>query len=325
MTNSPHSDYQPDHQPDHQPEPRSGNRRLWLWVGAALGGVVLVGAAAGGWWAWRYVHNDLAPQVSKSLSDLLSRPVQVGSLEQISLTSLKFGTSSLPPTANDADTAQVESVLVTFNPWEVLSHRSLSLNVTLVNPTAYIDQDKQGQWITTQLKEQPPTDDWVKLKLDTLRVQNAQLKLAPYGKAVEQSAIISKQPTNGPSPTSKRSSSAEKARIKPILTFQAINGSAVFREDNKLIDFAVAGKPETGGSFDLSGKADLRLPEVTLKTKANDLLAADIGMLIPLPLTLKAGLLDADLTVLFPPNNQPLGLEGTLRLQNLTATAEGVP
>ncbi len=320
MTNSPHS----DNQPDQQPEPRSG-RRTWLWVGATLGGVALVGAAAGGWWVWRYVQNDLAPQVSTSLSNLLNRPVNVGRLEQVSLTSLKFGASSLPPTASDADTAQVESVLVNFNPWEVLWNRSLSLNVTLVNPTAYIDQDKEGQWITTKLKDQPPTDDLVKLKLDTLRVQNAKLRLAPYGKAVEQSAIVSNKPANAPSPTSKSSSSTEKARIKPILTFQAINGSAAFREDNKLITFEVAGKPETGGNFNLNGKADLRLPEVTLNTKGNALLAADLGLLLPLPLTLKAGLLDADLKVLFPPNNQPLGLDGTVRLHNVTAIAEGVP
>ena len=319
MTNSPHSNNQPDQQP-----PRSGGR-TWLWVGATLGGVALVGVAAGGWWAWRYVRNDLAPQVSTSLSDLLNRPVNVGRLEQVSLTSLKFGASSLPPTASDADTAQVESVLVNFNPWEVLWNRSLSLNVTLVNPTAYIDQDKEGQWITTKLKDQPPTDDLVKLKLDTLRVQNARLRLAPYGKAVERSAIVSNKPANAPSPTSKSSSPTEKARIKPILTFQEINGSATFREDNKLIAFEVAGKPETGGNFNLNGKADLRLPEVTLNTKGNDLLAADLGLLLPLPLTLKAGLLDADLKVLFPPNNQPLGLEGTVRLHNVTAIAEGVP
>jgi translocation and assembly module TamB len=279
----------------------------------------------GGWWAWRYVQNDLAPQVSTSLSDLLDRPVEVGRLEQISLTSLKFGASSLPPTASDADTAQVESVWVNFNPWEVLWERSLSLNVTLVNPTAYIDQDETGLWIATELKDQPPTEDLIKLKLDTLRVQNAKLQLAPYGKEVEQSAIVSDEPTNTPSPTSKSSSPAEKARIKPLLTFQEVNGSATFREDNKLITFEVAGKPETGGNFDLDGKADLRLPEITLNTKGNDLLAADIGLLIPLPLTLKAGLLDADLQVLFPPDNQPLGLEGTVRLQNVTAIAEGVP
>jgi len=45
-------------------------------------------------------------------------------------------------------------------------------------------------------------------------------------------------------------------------------------------------------------------------------------LLLPLPLTLKAGLLDADLKVLFPPNNQPLGLEGTVRLQNVTAIVQ---
>jgi translocation and assembly module TamB len=284
-----------------------------------------VGATAGGWWAWRYVNNELAPQVSSSLSDLLNRPVNVGQLEQITLTRLKFGASSLPPTASDADEAQVESVLVNFNPWEVLWDRSLSLNVTLVNPTVYIDQDEEGQWITTKLKEQPPTDDLVKLKLDTLRVQNAVLKLAPYGKEVEQSAIVSDQPAEAPSPTSQNSPPTEKARIKPLLTFQDVNGSATFREDNQLITFEAKAQPETGGSLELSGKSDQRLPEVTLETNGNDLLAADIGLLIPLPLQLKAGLLDADLTVLFPPGNQPLGLEGTVRLQNVTAVAEGVP
>ncbi|HEY9640356.1 MAG TPA: DUF748 domain-containing protein, partial [Coleofasciculaceae cyanobacterium] len=320
MTNSPSSG-------GNQPEPRSGARQRWLWAGAAVSGAVLVGVAAGSWWVWRFVHHDLAPLVSKNLSDLFNRPVNVGALEQVSLTGLRFGASALPPTATDADEAKVPGVAVAFNPLEVLWDRTLKLDVTLENPEGYIDQDKEGQWITTKLKEQGGGggNDPVKIELDTLRIKQGRLRLAPYSANVERSAIISDTPTNPPSPTSAQSTPAEKARIKPIVVMQDLNGTVTFREDNKLIQYDVAGKPETGGTFNLKGSTDLRVSKTTLKVKGNDLLAADISLLIPLPLTLKAGLLDADLEVQFPPDNQPLALNGTVRLQNVVAQADGVP
>jgi translocation and assembly module TamB len=317
MTNSPDSENQ---QPENQPEPRP-RRRRWLWAGAAIGGVVLVSAAAGGWWAWRFVHRDLAPLVSKSLSEMFARPVYVGKLEQVSLTQLTFGTTTLPKTATDADELKIESVKVNFNPLEKLWDRTLSLDVTLVNPTASIDQNKQGQWITTQIQDLPP-NEYYTIELDTLRVQNATVRLMPYGGKIEQSSIVSKDKPSEPSPTS---AAGANPRIQPIIVMRQVNGAATFREDNKLIQFDVALQPETGGDLKVKGVSDLRKSEVTLNVQGNDLLAADISLLVPLPLQLKAGLLDTDLKVNLPPNNQPLALNGTVKLQNVTARQDSVP
>lgn len=334
MTNSPNSGNQPEHQP-------ASRRKRWLWAGAAASGVVLTGTAAGAWWAWRFVNNDLAPMVSKNMSDLFDRPVQLGTLEQVSLTHLKFGPSAMPPTATDADQIKVEAVEVQFNPLEVLWDRRLSLDVTLVNPEAYVDQDQEGQWITTQIKNEGGGEETVKIELDQLRVKNATLRLAPYGGEVEQSAIVPPEtvnlpdnanpanetnqpdPDNSPSPTSAQGNSPKRAQ--PILVIREVNGTSAFREDNQLITFDVTGKPETGGDFRLAGKADLKRSEITLNTQGNDVLAADVSLLVPLPLQLKAGRMDADLEVLFPPNNQPMALNGTVRLQNVTARADEVP
>ena len=322
MTNSPDSENQ---QPENQPEPRPRRRRTWLWTGAAIGGVVLVGAAAGGWWAWRFVHRDLAPLVSKSLSDMFARPVHMGKLEHVSLTELTFGATTLPKTATDADELKIESVKVDFNPLQKLWDRTLSLDVTLVNPAASIDQNKQGQWITTQIQDLPP-NKYYTIELDTLRVQNGTVRLIPYGGKVEQSSIVSKDAPSAPSPTSAAGAAGQSnPRIQPIIVMRQVNGNATFREDNKLIQFDVAAKPETGGDLQVKGVSDLRKSESTLNVQGKELLAADVSLLVPLPLQLKAGLLNADLKVDFPPNNQPLALNGTVQLRDVAAKQASIP
>ncbi|MBD3882395.1 translocation/assembly module TamB domain-containing protein [Phormidium tenue FACHB-886] len=312
-----------ENQPENQPEPRR-RRRRWLWAGSAVGGVLLVGAAVGGWWTWRFVQNDLAPLVSRQVSDLFNRPVNIGELEQVSLTGLRFGASAMPKTATDADEIQVEAIEVDFNPLEVLWDRTLSLEVTLVNPVAYIDQDAEGQWITTQIKEQDQQDELIKIEMDTLRSRNGTLRLAPYGNVEDSEVVAEEGEPTPPSPTSPTGG----RRIQPIIVMQEVNGSATFREDNKLIGYEVVAKPETGGSFGVSGTTDQRIQDqtrTTLNVQGSDLLAADVNLVVPLPLQLRAGLLDADLKVELPPNNEPLAFNGSVQLQNVTATNENVP
>jgi len=176
MTKSPNS--------NKQPEPHSHQRlRLLLLsrTGIALGIPLLAGLAGGAWWLWIFVQKDLAPLVQKNLTQTLKRPVQLGRVERFSLTGLRFGPSSVPATPTDPDRASVKAVEVGFNPLQLLFTRTLKLNVTLVQPDVYIEQDAKGDWLST-LPDAEQKPGLIKTELDIINFNKADVALVPHRK-----------------------------------------------------------------------------------------------------------------------------------------------
>lgn len=285
---------------DNQPKPNS-NPRLWLLLlsrtGIALGIPLLVGLAGGGWWLWTFVQNDLAPLVQKNLTETLQRPVQLGRVERFSLTGLRFGPTSVPVTPTDSDRASVKAVEVAFDPLHLLFTRTLKLDVTLVQPDAYIDQDKQGRWIVTiPSAEQKP--GFIKTELDTIRLKNADVVLVPYPK-----------PGN---------------RQVPYAVAQ-IDGTAQLLDQNQLINFELGGQPVTGGNFKIQGESRLKTEETNLQLQGQNLLGSALNRLVKLPLDLQSGSLDGNLTVQFRPKQQQPSIFGTGGLKAVTAKFAQLP
>ncbi|MHC5832046.1 MAG: hypothetical protein ACYT04_92740, partial [Nostoc sp.] len=81
----------------------------------------------------------------------LNRPVKLGRVTQFSLTGVQFGASTIPATPTDPDQAAIESVEVGFDLLQLIFNRHLKLDVTLVNSDIYIEQDKQGRWVSTKI------------------------------------------------------------------------------------------------------------------------------------------------------------------------------
>ncbi|PLZ50740.1 hypothetical protein, partial [Fischerella thermalis] len=136
----------------------TNNKRVWLLIlgrsGIALGGILLIGLIGGAWRLWSFIQKDLTPLAEKSLTTTLNRPVKLGEVKGFSLTGVKFGTSAIPATSTDPDSVAVDTVEVGFEPLQLLFKRELKLDVTLVNPDVYVEQDQQGRWITTIIKRQ---------------------------------------------------------------------------------------------------------------------------------------------------------------------------
>ncbi|MCV3212095.1 hypothetical protein OGM63_00900, partial [Plectonema radiosum NIES-515] len=174
MANSPHQD------------PNSNariNKRFWFLVlsrgGIGLGGLLLVGLIGGAWRLWVFVQKELAPLAEQNLTTSLNRPVQLGKVKGFSLTGVSFGSSAIPATPTDPDRVAIGGVDVGFDILQLLTKHTLKLDVTLVNPDLYIEQDQQGRWITTNIA--PPTKSGaIKTDLDKIRFSNAKLVLAPY-------------------------------------------------------------------------------------------------------------------------------------------------
>lgn len=317
--------------PSHpDPEPRPQPRRWWLRALLLGGGVTLIGLVAVGWWAWRFIHEQLAPLVSENLSKTFDRPVEVGPLEQVWLDQLTFGESAIPATATDRDRATVESVQVQFNLLELLWDRTLSLDVTLVRPQVYLQQDRDGVWIATQIQEGDSEEGPIKIELDTLRIQDGNAQLAPYGE------VESSQPVelDGSAPEdavdeSDRNDAPEtlprELAADALVELRDLNGAVTFRDNNQRIGYDVSGRPDSGGRLRVQGETQLAGPETVLRVTSRDLQASDLSLLAPLPLKLQAGRISSDLEVQFPPNNQPLQFDGSLQLKDIAASLDGVP
>ncbi|NJM76953.1 MAG: DUF748 domain-containing protein, partial [Acaryochloridaceae cyanobacterium RU_4_10] len=266
------------------PSPQ-GPRPFWLALlsrpvlGVLLVLGLLLGAAA--WRALIFIERELAPMVEGNLLKLLSRPVKLGPLKRYSLNELEFGRSTIPAHGSDRDRAAAESVVVRFNPWTVAVDRTVNLDVTLNQPTAYIDKSPNGQWIGTKLTPQPESDG-LKIKLKALRAKNGTITLDPL--------------------------------THPKRVLQGFNGTALFTQDNQKIDFHGTTGIDSGGRVALNGTWKQPQQQLALTARSQELnLTPLMGFLPPNPLRLKSGQYNGRTQVAYQPK-QPLQIsnQGTL-------------
>ncbi len=292
MTNSPN----PDNQPDSRPKPRL--RLLLLSRPSIALGIILLVGIVGSASLWIFLQNGLAPLIQSNLSQTLKRPVQLGRVERFSLNGLRFGPTSLPAIPSDPNHASVKAIDVTFDLLHLLSKRTLNLDVTLVQPDAYIEQDQQSRWVRTTLSTgQKPGP--IAINPEKVRIQNAKVVLVAY-----------------PKPGTSR---------VPFAIAQ-INGIARLLDQSQLISLQLSGQPVTGGSFEIQGDSRLKTQQTNLQLQGQNLLGSNLTRLFKLPISIEAGRVDGNLKVqlLIPNKPQPL-VFGTASLKAITAKLDRLP
>jgi translocation and assembly module TamB len=295
MKRSPHSGN--EQEPNRPPNPRL---RLFLLkrISLILCVILLVAIASGALWLRNFVYQDLAPLVERNLKQLLGRPIRIGKVERFSLTSLRFSSLSIPATSTDPDQLVAKAVDVQFSPLELLFTRTLELDVTLVQPDAYIDQDKQGRWVTTQLKTGEGRG-FIQTELKTLRLQNGNVVLNPIPRPGKPNGDV---------------------------TLDAVNGTARILSQNQKINYQISAQPTRGGVLQLNGETQFKTLQTNLQVQAQNAQAADISRLIELPIILQAGRVNGDLTVQYQPTTQPeIAVTGTANVNRVTAKIQNVP
>jgi translocation and assembly module TamB len=180
MTNAPNSGNKPE-QSSTSESLQLQQQRRWRNFAIITSAILLTGLGAGYAWVWTFVTKQLAPLVEQNLSKTLDRPVQVGKVEGFSLNGLRFGATKLPATATDPDKVEIEAINVNFNAISFLLNRTLPLDVTIINPKVYIEQDEKGEWVSTRVKTFPKQKSDIDIKLEILRVKNADVVLIPKG------------------------------------------------------------------------------------------------------------------------------------------------
>lgn len=263
--------------PDNHSNPHAKNRRLLVLRrgGIALGGLLLVGTVGGAGYLWTFIHKDLVPLAEKSLTTSLNRPVKLGKVTGFSVSGVQFAASGIPATPTDPERATVDAVEVGFNPLQLLFNRKLKLDVTLVNPNIYVEQNPQGRWITTTLVP-PGKQGLIQTELDNIRFRDAKVVIVPR----QQSIVNNQQST-----------------LSYPVTFTQLNGSAQLLDNYQQINFEVAGLPSNGGSVSIRGDARPKTFDANLQVQAQDFLASDVTHIIKLPANLQAGRVQGDLNV----------------------------
>ncbi|MBD2515248.1 translocation/assembly module TamB domain-containing protein [Nostoc sp. FACHB-973] len=282
---------------DHEPRNPRLNLLLLKRTSLVVGIILLGGIAAGVWWARNYVYNDLAPLVQQNLEQLLGRPIKLGRVERFSLSSLRFASLSIPATATDADQLTAKAVDVEFSLLQVILTRKLPLNVTLVQPNVYIQQDRDGRWVTAEVKSAEGTGA-IQTELQTLQIVDGNVELSPAS-----------------APT----------KPKGSVVINQFGGVAKFLPDNKGIGYEINGQLTRGGAVKISGETQLKTQQTNLKVIAQSLQASDVSRLIELPIVLQAGKIDADLGVAIPSNPSQIAITGTATPNQVTAQIENLP
>lgn len=279
-------------------EPPEHSRRFWLiLLSRPITGflIALLAALAGaGWWFWHFVHEDLAPLVERNLSQTLNRPVELGPVTGFSLTRLRFGQSTIPPFTTrlggrliqDADSVKAEAIEVNYNLFDLLLKRELNLDVTLVQPNLYIDQAADGRWLITPISPQEGRGP-ISTTLESIRLRQGTAIVAP--------------------------------NQRPAQTLRSLDGLIAFARDSQQLRFDLGGQVATGGSLEVAGTWFRPNQRVILAADAENLAAPALSALLPqLPVQVRAGRVNADIQAQYQ-ENQPLQLDGTARLANVTA------
>ncbi len=147
--------------PPENPNPNPILPRLWQFLRRPstliVGGTSLIAISTITYLGVRYfVYERLSPLLSSELSKYLKREIKIGDVESFSLNRIRLGASSLSPTKNDPNNLAIKSVEVGFNPLPLLIGRPLPIDVKLVEPYVYLEQDKQGRWLRFDIEPPKP-------------------------------------------------------------------------------------------------------------------------------------------------------------------------
>jgi translocation and assembly module TamB len=263
-----------------------------------IGTILLLGAIAGGIGLWIFIQRQLAPLIEESLQKSMNRPVKIGKLESFSWTgSARFSKSEVPATATDPDRLSVQAVEASVNPWRLLFNRTLELDITLIEPDVYLEQDPNRVWVATKIKG-GKDGGGLKTEIDSLRVVRGKLSLVPL-------------PDTG--------------QPKQAIALQQVNGITHFSEENKRIKLDLQGLPLTGGNLRLIGDTRPTQQQYNLLVTGKTLLADDISRLLRMRgLRFPAGRVDGNLEVKINAN-QPVLAWGNVHLDKTTFKIAKVP
>ena len=315
------------------PEPTPTPRKNTFWKTAALPlGVLTIAGIGGALWATKFIYEDIVPIVETALQKELNRPVKLGKVQGFSLGSLRLGKSEIPATATDSDHAEIEAIDVGFNLWESVQNKKLKIKVDLVNPVAFIEEDKPGVWIGTEITQKEDDPNAGDVEVAEVKLSNATLELLPIAKEKQPRRSVKYQKINT---TVEVFDKGKQLKINSEGE-SAVQGTFKVNGEiwNRTIDTKADTKPEAKSDVKpttekLTDKpignkpATLRL-DINGEVRTQKMLLSEFDRLARLPVTVESGELNSNLNLQIRADEKYPSLKGTATFRDIAAKVPGV-
>ncbi|WP_107669395.1 translocation/assembly module TamB [Cyanothece sp. BG0011] len=269
------------------------NRRHYSWMGWSVS-VVLLGVAGGTLAGGILIQHNLTPVVEKQLSSFLNRPVELGELEAFSFNYIRFGQTDLLTTPTDPANVSMSGLKIAYNPLKYIIDGKLEIEVTAIEPSAYLEQGKDGNWLLTQFKTLNPNSP---IRLKNLGIQKGEAILVSRSKDGEKETPINLEHLS--------------AVVQPINN----NSELKFQVDSSIVN---------SGNFNIAGIFSQENKSTNLLVRGHQINAEIISQLLPLPIGLESGKIDANLEVSHA-NKKLSNLQGVARLNQVYSKVTGLP
>lgn len=282
----------PDQEPQNVNPPRSRWRRWWkpIAIASALatGGVVMGG--------WIFVDRYLSPLVEDAVAQAIDRPIELGKVEGVSFSSLRFGQTLIPATVKDQDQVKVEAIEASFNPLEMIWSRKLGISLRVIKPEIYLEQDEELNWINLNLKDDQEEPS-IKIKVTSLRIEEADVTLVARD--------INK-------------------KLSPAVPLELSRAEAEFLDNNQKITFNLQGQLTDNKQFQVNGESLPNQGSTNLVVSGNQIGARELGYLLPLPFQLLDGRIDGNLEIQLRANKSA-AIKGNASLNNVSLKDDNLP
>ncbi|KPQ32383.1 MAG: hypothetical protein HLUCCO16_20230 [Phormidium sp. OSCR] len=289
--------------PPPTPEPSSPQRRSLKRV-VIGGGLVVVLGTLGYRVTTAWLRSQLPGFVEAQITPILNRPLELGSVQQLSLTGVDLDGLYLPPTADNANSLRVDQIRVQYNLLALMSGQ-LPITITLRGPRLIAQQAEDGQWLTLDLNLPEPSDEDLPIEIPlNLIIEGGNLELTAQGRS-------------------------------PVPFELGFQGDASLTQafEQAQYDLAIT-LPE--GAVDVQGTTRLSTLETRLNPRLQQVALPQFLALLPpevgdrIPLT--SGSVNGNLNLEIPPLLNEVGrfnwvtpqIRGTLSLNQLAANLEGL-
>ncbi|EAZ90607.1 hypothetical protein [Crocosphaera chwakensis] len=275
---------------------RDSKRRHHSFIGWSIS-VVLLGLAGGTLGGGFLVQRNLTPVVEEQLRTFLNRPVELGELEGFSFNYIRFGQTELLTTPTDPANVSMSGLKIAYNPLKYIIDRKLEIEVIAIEPSAYIEQGKDGNWLLTQFNTLNPNSP---IRLKNLGIQKGEAIIVSRSKDGEKETPINIENLSG--------------IIQPINN----NSEIKFQVKSNFVN------SDNKGNFNIAGIFNQENRSTNLLIRGHQLNAEIISQVLPLPIELEAGKIDANLEVSLA-NKKLTNFQGIAKLTHVDTNVEGLP